>query len=55
MNEYIIRKVTNGDEKALAFIQTESWKSAFKGIVQEELLSKCTELDRAKNMIDRFY
>lgn len=50
MNEYIIRKVTNGDEKALAFIQTESWKSAFKGIVQEELLSKCTELDRAKNM-----
>lgn len=50
MEEYIIRKVMQGDENALAFIQTESWKAAFNGIVQEDLLARCTELDRVKNM-----
>lgn len=50
MEEYTIRKVMQGDENALAFIQTESWKAAFKDIVQEDLLARCTELDRVKNM-----
>ena len=27
-----IRKVTGGDEKNLAYIQTESWKAAFRSI-----------------------
>ena len=42
-----IRKVKQGDENILAYIQTESWKEAFKDIVPAELLSKCTELGRA--------
>ena len=50
MDKYSIRKVKNGDEKALAFIQTESWKSAFRDIVQKDLLSKCTDLSSAENM-----
>lgn len=50
MEKYTIRKVMQGDENALAFIQTESWKAAFNDIVQEDLLAKCTELDRVKNM-----
>lgn len=39
-----IRRVKLGDEKSLAYIQTESWKEAFRDIVQADLLSKCTEL-----------
>ena len=37
-----IRKVQHGDENNLAYIQTESWKEAFKDIVPADLLSKCT-------------
>lgn len=45
-----IRKVRLGDEKTLAYIQTESWKAAFAQIVPADLLEKCTELARAENM-----
>ena len=32
-----IRRAEKGDEKSLAYIQTESWKEAFKGIVPAEV------------------
>lgn len=46
-----IRRAEKGDEKSLAYIQTESWKEAFKGIVPAELLLKCTELDGTPHCI----
>ena len=33
-----IRRVKMGDENILAYIQTESWKEAFRDIVPEEKL-----------------
>ena len=37
-----IRTVQYGDENNLAYIQTESWKEAFKDIVPDDLFSECT-------------
>lgn len=51
--EYLIRKVKAGDETDLAYIQTESWKAAFKNILSEELLQKSTEITRATAMYKR--
>jgi len=48
-----IRMVQEGDAKTLAYIQTESWKAAFKGIVPDVLLTKYTEIARAENMYTR--
>ena len=48
--EVIIRKVQQGDANALAYIQTESWKAAFAGILDAETLTKCTNADRATAM-----
>jgi ribosomal protein S18 acetylase RimI-like enzyme len=47
---YTIRKVKCGDESALAYIQTESWKAAFKGILSEDVLKKTTDIDRVTAM-----
>lgn len=49
-NNYLIRKVAPGDEAVLACIQTESWKAAFKDILTEEELVRCTDLERATRM-----
>ena len=51
--ETYIRKVQQGDANALAFIQTESWKAAFAGILDAETLAKCTNIDRATAMYQR--
>ena len=48
-----IRKAKSGDESTLAYIQTESWKAAFKDILAEEELIRCTSLDRATQMYRR--
>ena len=40
--EYTIERVKLGDEEALAYIQTESWKAAFKDILCADMLQKCT-------------
>lgn len=48
--EVIIRKVKRGDANALAYIQTESWKAAFAGILDAETLTKCTNINRATEM-----
>ncbi|MGL5640750.1 MAG: GNAT family N-acetyltransferase [Paraclostridium sp.] len=45
-----IRKVKNGDAKTLAYIQTESWKSAFSQILSKEDLDKYTNIDKATEM-----
>lgn len=46
----VIRKVQQGDEAYLAYIQTESWKAAFKDILPDEVLKKTTEINRATAM-----
>ena len=51
--EAIIRKVQQGDANALAYIQTESWKAAFTGILDAETLAKCTNIDWATAMYQR--
>lgn len=48
-----IRKVEIGDANTLAFIQTESWKSAFKGILSEEDLDKYTDINRVINIYNK--
>ena len=45
--EYTIEKVKMGDEEALAYIQTESWKAGFKDILNADVLQKCTQLEKA--------
>jgi len=50
MDNVIIRKAVPGDERALAFIQTESWKAAFAGILSPEELERCTNLQKAEEM-----
>ena len=48
-----IRPVQAGDEKALAYVQTESWKSAFAGILDDVTLREKTQLDRAEKSYAR--
>lgn len=45
-----IRKAIPGDEKVLAYIQTESWKAAFADILSPEELVRCTNLQKAEQM-----
>ncbi|MCH5198528.1 MAG: GNAT family N-acetyltransferase [Oscillospiraceae bacterium] len=45
-----IRKVQPGDEAALAYIQTQSWKSAFSDILDKDTLNRCTDINRTTNM-----
>ena len=51
--EVHIRKVKQGDADTLAYIQTESWKAAFKGIIDADMLDKCTNIDKARLMYQR--
>ena len=51
--EVSIRRVQEGDEKDLAYIQTESWKAAFANILDVETLSRCTNIDKAIVMYQR--
>ena len=48
--EVQIRKVQPGDETALAYVQTESWKAAFADILDKETLERCTDRTKAENM-----
>ena len=50
---YTIERVRLGDEAALAYIQTESWKAAFKDILSDDELNRCTQLDKATAMYRR--
>ncbi len=48
-----IKKVQPGDEDILAYIQTESWKTAFLDILDHETLRKLTNRDKARTMYKR--
>ena len=48
-----IRRVEAGDETSLAFIQTESWKAAFDGIIPAERLAESTKMEHAVDMYQR--
>ena len=50
---YTIEKVKLGDESVLAYIQTESWKAGFKGILDPDTLTKCTNINKATAMYKR--
>lgn len=45
-----IRKAKIGDEKTLAYIQTESWRSAFADIISDDDLVKCTDVAKVEEM-----
>lgn len=55
--EYSIERATLGDEQTLAYIQTESWKSAFMNILDADILERCTNLERVtfmyKNLLEQ--
>lgn len=51
--QYTIERVKPGDEAALAYIQTESWKAAFRGILADDVLEQKTKLDRTTAMYRR--
>lgn len=53
MANITLQKAHKGDEKILAYIQTESWKAAFSGILPPEELARYTELQRAEEMYKR--
>jgi ribosomal protein S18 acetylase RimI-like enzyme len=50
---YTIDKAKLGDEGILAYIQTESWKSAFQDIIDREMLENCTNLEKVTAMYKR--
>ena len=45
-----IRKVQIGDEKILAYIQTESWKKAFADIISKEDMKKYANINKSEEM-----
>ena len=56
--DYFIRKVQQGDELNLAYIQIESWKAAFQDILSAEILQQATDLTHAtamyKQLLDEY-
>jgi ribosomal protein S18 acetylase RimI-like enzyme len=53
MCEIKIRNVKMGDEKILAYIQTESWKTAFREILTPQILSEYTHVPQVEAMYQR--
>ena len=49
----IIREVAPGDAHTLAYVQTESWKKEFCGILPQAELERCTQLSKAEAMYER--
>lgn len=50
-----IREAEPGDEKILAYIQTESWKSAFADIISAEDMERCTDIAKAEAMYENVF
>ena len=48
-----IRKAIPGDEKVLAYIQTESWKAAFADILSPADLERNTNIEKVTQMYQR--
>lgn len=59
MNTVEIRGAKPGDERILAHIQTESWRSAFAEILSPEELERSTDAEKAeemyRNVLDRHF
>lgn len=57
MNEIELCSAKLGDEKILAYIQTESWRSAFSEILSPEELERSTDIEKTeamyKNVLNR--
>lgn len=53
MANITLKKAHKGDEKILAYIQTESWKAAFSEILPPEELTRYTELQKTEEMYKR--
>lgn len=51
--QFYIRKVRQDDAVTLAYIQTTSWKVAFKNIIGDDDLKRLTNLDRVTAMYSR--
>ena len=49
-SEVRLRRAEAGDEKILAYIQSESWKSAFGGILSPKVLAQYTDIARLEAM-----
>ena len=52
MMDISIRKAKLGDEKILAYIQTESWKAAFADIISAEDMERCTDIAKTEAMYE---
>lgn len=50
MNKVELRGAEAGDEKILAYIQTESWKAAFSEILSAEELERSTDIQKTEEM-----
>lgn len=44
-----------GEEEIFAHIQTESWKAAFRDILDEQTLERCTRIEKATAMYRRLF
>lgn len=53
MSAVDLRPAAPGDAKTLAYIQTESWKAAFAGILSPEELARRTDPEKVKAMYER--
>lgn len=53
--DYSIERGKLGDEEIFAYIQTESWKSAFKDILPPEELQRCTQIEKATAMYQKLF
>lgn len=51
--EYQIDRTKPGDEQALAYIQTESWKAGFRNILSPDVLQACTNIEKVTAMYRR--
>ena len=47
-----IRRAKFGDEKIFAYIQTESWRSAFADIISAEYMERCTDIAKVEAMYE---
>jgi ribosomal protein S18 acetylase RimI-like enzyme len=48
--EVTIERAKPGDEAVYAYVQTESWKAAFRDILSPDVLERCTQINRATEM-----
>lgn len=50
-----VKHATRDDMKALAVIQTSSWKGAFKDILNKDTLERYTDLEKCQMMLEKVY